>query len=114
MSRRRRCDALGAEVDQLDRGNVDRPAEKIAPTRAKRSGESVAKKRALSPPASSPLSIPARASASATACAVVSAESTSATSSPMVLRMTSASTGKWVQPSTSVSGAEGPLNSGPR
>ena len=43
----------GAEVDQLDRGwRRSAGRRKIAPTRAKRSGESVAKKRALSPPAS--------------------------------------------------------------
>ena len=53
---------------------------KIAPTRAKRSGESVAKKRTA--PLGSPrprCARPAATSASATACAVVSAESTSAT-----------------------------------
>ena len=91
---------------------MSRP-RKIAPTRAKRSGESVAKKRIAGPPlvslasASSP-----SASASATAAAVVSAESTSATRSPTVRRMACANTGKCVQPSTSVSGASAPRTAG--
>ena len=91
---------------------IGRP-KKIAPTRAKRSGESVAKNR-TAPLGSAVLLRPAAISASATACAVVSAESTTTTAWPMVSLMASASTGKWVQPSTSVSGAAGPSNKGAR
>ena len=55
-------------------GSIARP-KKIAPTRAKRSGKSVAKKRtAPASRASASLASPARESASATAPAVVSAE----------------------------------------
>src|SRR5262249_48234099 len=82
---------------------------KIAPTRAKRSGESVAKKRmreALSVSWRMPLAV----SASATTAAVVSAEATMLPPSPIACRMASASTGKCVQPSTIVSGAAAPSN----
>ena len=88
--------------------------KKIAPTRANRSGESVARKRDAPLGFSCIAEACAATSASATAAAVVSAESTMATSSPTTSRIAAASTGKCVQPSTSVSGAEGPSNNGAR
>jgi len=98
---------------------------KISPTRAKRSGESVARNLVRAPLVGAPrvgapcaplsaTPMPWAARASATAAAVVAAESTMATPVPMTPRIAAASTGKWVQPSTSVSGADAPRNSGPR
>ena len=44
-SRRRKPELERPEIDQLDHVRIDARPRKIAPTRAKRSGESVAKKR---------------------------------------------------------------------
>ena len=106
--------ARAPEIDQLDRirvrsrdrGRSRRPGRSARANRWRRS----APRRCGS---SASLPSPSAPSASATACAVVSAESTSVTVWPIVSLMVSASTGKWVQPSTSVSGAAGPRTGEP-
>src|ERR1700722_19238493 len=81
-------------------------SRKCEPIRAKRSTESVERKRIALGTGGARRVSDSRSNVSRTAFAVVAAESTILMSGPMAARMAPASMGKWVHPNTRVSGGD--------